>query len=477
MQMTRKVAGGVAVVFAFAVLAVTVPVVAANKTVPATVGDITLSFAPLVKKAAPAVVNIYTRKVVQARQISPLFDDPFFRRFFGEGFGRGFGQPQERVQNSLGSGVIVEPDGVIVTNHHVIDGADEITVVLADRREFAASLAGTDERTDLAVLKIDAKGETLPFLEFRDSDSLEVGDLVLAIGNPFGVGQTVTSGIVSALARTQVGISDLNFFIQTDAAINPGNSGGALITVDGKLVGINTAIFSKSGGSHGIGFAIPGNMVRSVIAGVTQGGPLVRPWLGATGQTVTAEIATSLGMSRPMGVLINEIHSRSPLRDAGIAVGDVIVAVAGQTVDDPQALKFRIATLPVGQSTTLQVWRRGREREVTLKLMAPPEDPPRNMTEIGGTNPLTGAVVANMSPALAEELGLDSAPEGVFVIELRRGAPASRLGFRPGDRILAINGEETATVDRLAAALARPADRWRVSLSRGGNVLNWVIEK
>lgn len=476
--MTQKIFAGLAAVLASAFLAVApLQAGAAEKVVPGSAGDITLSFAPLVKKAAPAVVNIYTRKVVQARQVSPLFDDPFFRRFFGEGFGRGLGMPQERVQNSLGSGVIVDPSGVIVTNHHVIDGADEITVVLSDRREFAATVTGDDERTDLSVLKIDAKGEKLPFLEFRDSDSLEVGDLVLAIGNPFGVGQTVTSGIVSAVARTQVGISDLNFFIQTDAAINPGNSGGALITMDGRLVGINTAIFSKSGGSHGIGFATPGNMVRSVIAGVAGGGRLVRPWLGATGQTVTAEIATSLGMPRPMGVLVNEIHPKSPIREAGIAPGDAIIAVADQPVEDPQALKFRIATLGVGQTADLTVWRRGRERHVTLKLIAPPEDPPREVTEIGGANPLTGATVANMSPALAEELGIEPAPEGVFVIEMKRGAMAARLGFRPGDRILAINGEETATVARLTAALSRATERWRVSLNRGGNVLNWVIEK
>ncbi len=478
MQVTKKIFAGLAAVLAWAVLVVAPPQAdAAEKVVPGSAGDVTLSFAPLVKMAAPAVVNIYTRKVVQARQVSPLFDDPFFRRFFGEGFGRGLGAPQERVQNSLGSGVIVDPSGVIVTNHHVIDGADEITVVLADRREFAATVAGTDERTDLAALKIDTKGEKLPFLEFRDSDGLEVGDLVLAIGNPFGVGQTVTSGIVSALARTQVGISDLNFFIQTDAAINPGNSGGALITMDGKLVGINTAIFSKSGGSHGIGFATPSNMVRSVIAGVAQGGRLVRPWLGATGQTVTAEIAASLGMPRPMGVLINEVHPRSPVREAGIAPGDAIVAVAGRPVEDPQALKYRIATLGIGQTADVTVWRRGGERHVTLKLIAPPETPPREVTEVGGANPLTGATVANMSPALAEELGLEAAPEGVFVIELKRGAMAARLGFRPGDRIVAINGEETGTVARLKAALARPAERWRVNLNRGGTPLNWVIEK
>ena len=233
----------------------------------------------------------------------------------------GFDRPRERVQNALGSGVIVRPEGMIVTNHHLIEGAEGITVVLADRREFDATIVGTDERTDLAVLTIEPEGEAMPYLELRDSDELQVGDLVLAIGNPFGVGQTVTSGIVSALARTQVGISDLNFFIQTDAAINPGNSGGALVTMDGKLAGINSAIFSKSGGSHGIGFAIPANMVRSVIAGLTSpGGRLVRPWFGATGQGVTAEIASSLGMARPTGVLINDVlpaWARRPCPPAG----------------------------------------------------------------------------------------------------------------------------------------------------------------
>lgn len=450
---------------------------AAATQVPGSAEEVTLSFAPLVKKAAPAVVNIYTRKVVQTRQVSPLFNDPFFRRFFGEGFGRGLGQPQQRVQNSLGSGVIVNADGLIVTNHHVIDGADEITVVLADRRDFEATVVGKDERTDLAVLRIDTKGEKLPFLEFRDSDTLQVGDLVLAIGDPFGVGQTVTSGIVSALARTHVGISDLNFFIQTDAAINPGNSGGALVTMDGKVAGINTAIFSKSGGSHGIGFAIPSNMVRSVIAALTHGGRLIRPWMGASGQTVTAEIAASLGMARPMGVLINTIDPRSPAREAGIEVGDVLLAVNGQTVDDPQGLRFRLAILTVGKTADLTIWRRGQARDVTLRLVAPPEDPPRDTTEIDGTNPLSGATVANMSPALADELGLDAAESGVFVLELRRGATAGGLGFRPGDRILAINGDEIVSVSQLKTVLARKVDRWRISLSRGGKALNWVIDR
>ena len=249
----------------------------AEKRTPSSKEQVMLSYAPLVKKAAPAVVNIYTRKVVRTRSYSPLFDDPFFRRFFGDTL-RGVPAPtRKRVQNSLGSGVIVDGSGTVVTNHHVIAGADDVTVVLADRREFDAKIIGSDERTDLAVLKIDTAGEVLPSLKFRDSDDIEVGDLVLAIGNPFGVGQTVTSGIVSAIARTNVGISDLGSFIQTDASINPGNSGGALVTMDGRLVGINSAIYSKGGGSVGIGFAIPANMVRTVIDGLLGGGKLVRP--------------------------------------------------------------------------------------------------------------------------------------------------------------------------------------------------------
>jgi len=411
-----------------------------------------LSFAPLVEAAAPAVVNIYSRRVVRSRAVSPLFNDPFFRRFFGDRFGLGL--PRERVQNSLGSGVIVDAGGTIVTNHHVIAGADEITVVLADRREFEAELLGSDERTDLAVLRIDLGDEKLAFLELRDSDDVQVGDIVLAIGNPFGVGQTVTSGIVSALARTQIGISDLNFFIQTDAAINPGNSGGALIGMDGGLIGINTAIYSKSGGSLGIGFAVPSNMVRTMIAGFTTAGKLVRPWLGAWGQPVTAEIAQSMGLERPAGVLINDVYPGGPAARAGIRVGDVVASVNGRAVDDPKALNFRIATLP---------------------LVAPVEDPPREVTELGGRHPLSGATVANMSPALADELGLSRFRPGVVILGMRRGTPAARLGFQPGDTVLSVNGDDVGTVTALKRSVASPAARWQVIIERDGEKLNLVI--
>jgi Do/DeqQ family serine protease len=449
----------------------------AKKRVPVSKAQVQLSFAPLVKATAPAVVNIYTRKVVRTRQFSPLFNDPFFRRFFGEGFGVPQGRARKRVQNSLGSGVIVSADGRIVTNHHVIKGADEITVALSDRREFEAKVIGTDERTDLAILQLQTGGEKLPFLAFRDSDELEVGDLVLAIGNPFGVGQTVTSGIVSALARTQVGISDLNFFIQTDAAINPGNSGGALVTMDGRLVGINSAIFSKSGGSHGIGFAIPSNMVRSVLSGVSENGRLVRPWLGAWGQKVTAEIAMSLGMHRPTGVLLNRIYRRGPADRAGLRVGDILLTVKGRAVEDPQALMYRVATLPVGDKVKLTYWRKGKEHKARLRLVAPPEDPLRNMTDLSGPHPLSGITVANMSPALADELGFEAFEPGVIILRLRRGANAARLGFQPGDTILKINKDDVKTVRGLDRILAKPVERWRIAIKRNGKTLQLVINR
>ena len=395
------------------------PATAAEKAVPAVAGQIELSFAPLVKRVVPSVVNIYARKKV-GRTRSPLFDDPFFQRFFGDKFG--FGRSNTRLENSLGSGVIVSADGLIVTNYHVIDGADEIVVALADRREFQAEVALADERTDLAVLRIDAGGEDLPALEFRDSDELEVGDLVLAVGNPFGVGQTVTSGIVSALARNGVGVADFQFFIQTDAAINPGNSGGPLVTMDGRIVGINTAIFSRSGGSIGIGFAIPSNMAASVVQGAISGGRVVRPWLGASGQALTPEIAASLELECPVCVMINDVYGDGPAARAGLRAGDVIVSVDGRPVEDPPSLRYRIGTRPVGGTLKLSFLREGRRLTVTVELVPAPEDPPRNVTELEGTHPIAGAVVGNLSPAFAEEIGVNTLSKGVVILKIMRGS-------------------------------------------------------
>ncbi|MBI4182542.1 MAG: Do family serine endopeptidase [Proteobacteria bacterium] len=460
-----------AALVALALLAAHVPPAEAQK-VPESRAEIRLSFAPVVKRAAPAVVNIYARTVVRERAVSPLFDDPFFRRFFGEGLGLGI--PRERVRNSLGSGVIVAPEGLIVTNNHVIEGASEVTVVLADRREFEARIVGSDPHTDLAVLRIDAGGEALPFLEMRDSEELEVGDLVLAIGNPFGVGQTVTSGIVSALARTQVGVSDFRFFIQTDAAINPGNSGGALVDMDGRLVGVNTAIFSKTGGSLGIGFAIPANMVGAVVKGLVSG-RLVRPWLGASTQAVTAEMAASLGLPRPGGVIVKEVFPGGPAERARLRTGDVIAEINGRPVQDPEALAFRIATLPVGESARLSLLSRGARREATLPLEAPPEIPPREIGQLSGEQPFSGATVANLSPALGEELGIDPMRRGVIVLEVRRGGIADRLGVAPGDIVVEVNGQTIASVKALKGALAERPALWRLSLRRGDRVINLQV--
>ena len=434
------------------------------------------SFAPLVRKTAPSVVNIFTSKAVRARRGPTLFDDPFFRRFFGEMLPPGSGAPRERAQNSLGSGVIVRAEGLIITNAHVIEGADQITVVLADRRQFPAQVVGSDERTDLAILRIDSGGKPLPFLELGDSDALEVGDIVLAIGNPFGVGQTVTSGIVSALARTNVGVSDINSFIQTDAAINPGNSGGALVSMDGRLVGINTAIFSRSGGSHGIGFAIPSAMVRAVIAGFAKGdGRLVRPWLGAFSRSVNPDDASALGLARPAGALIEAIVPKSPAARIGLQPGDVVLAINGFEIDDDRAMRYRIATMPVGDSTTIKYWRKGGIKESRVVLEAPPEDPPRELTRLGGGNPLAGAMVANMSPALAEELGLDRFLPGVYIMQVLGNSPAARFGFRPADAVREINGRRIGNVRDLTVALDMPSERWEMVVERGGQKISLVI--
>ena len=449
-------------------------VAATEKVVPASGAEVERSYAPLVKRVAPAVVNVFSRRSVREVRRSPFFDDPFFRRFFGEDFR--FGQPQQRMQNSLGSGVIVRSEGVIVTNYHVVKGSDEIKVALADRREFEARLVLVDERTDLAVLRIDTGGEELSSLGLRDSNELEVGDIVLAIGNPFGVGQTVTSGIVSALARTPVGITDLGFFIQTDAAINPGNSGGALVTLDGKLAGINTAIYSRSGGSMGIGFAIPANMVAAVIKGAMEGGRLRRPWLGVSGQTVTPEIASSLGLDRPGGIIVSGIYKSGPADRGGVRVGDVIVGIDGREVTDPASLAYRIATKPIGGVAVINVLRDGESLDVEISLVEPPEEPPRDETLLEGGHPLAGAKVANLSPALADELRINPMARGVIVLAVARGSPAARIA-RPGDMIREINGEAAGNVEGLKSLVEAVRGKWQIALQRGDQRINIVFRE
>ena len=445
-----------------------------QRVVPESAPAMKQSFAPVVKRAAPAVINVYvSRKVKQI--VSPFANDPFFSRLFGDNFGI----PRERIQNSLGSGVLVSPDGLAVTNNHVIQGSGEaeITVALSDGREFPAKVILKDEKTDLVVLRLDAQGVTFPAIDFSDSDSLEVGDIVLAIGDPFGVGQTVTSGIVSALARTQVGISDYQFFIQTDAAINPGNSGGALVDMDGLLVGINTAIFSKSGGSHGIGFAIPSNMVRLVVESALKGGKVQRPWLGAALQKLTPDIADSLGLEAPSGALVAKVHAKGPAAKAGLRAGDVVVSVDEKPVQNPEGFEYRFVTKGIGGSAELGVVRKGQKVKANIVLVAPVEDPPRDARGLTGRHPLAGCKVANLSPAVAQEVGMDDdTREGVVVLEVEQRTPAARLGVRRGDIVVAVNDEKVTSVAQLDQVLAGSGGGWRLSVERGGKLFNIAIQ-
>jgi Do/DeqQ family serine protease len=435
---------------------------AQERRVPGSPAEMMASFAPVVQRVAPMVVNVYAAKVVANH--NPFADDPFFRRFFDlPGL-----MPREQVQRALGSGVIVDASGLVVTNNHVIEGADEVKVALADKREFEATLVLKDARSDLAVLRLKDGHEQFPAIELGNSDDLQVGDLVLAIGNPFGVGQTVTHGIVSAVARTQVGITDFQFFIQTDAAINPGNSGGALVDLRGRLAGINTAIFSRSGGSQGIGFAIPANMVRVVVASAKSGGSAVkRPWLGAKLQDVTVEIAESLGLKRPGGALVANVSPDSPAARGGLKTGDLIVAVDGQAIDDPNAFDYRFATKPLGGSAQIGLLRNGQEARVTVALESAP-DIPRDELVIRARSPFLGAKVANLSPALAEELRIDTKAEGVAVIDVPNNSVAARYGFQRGDVIVTVNDQPIAKTRDLERAAGESTRTWTVTILRGG---------
>src|SRR3954447_134645 len=448
--------------------ALATPSLAQDRRVPASAAEVRLSYAPIVQRVQPAVVNVYAAKVVRDR--NPLLDDPMFRRFFGVP-----GQQPEQMQRSLGSGVMVDPSGLVVTNVHVIEGADEVKVSLSDKREFEAEIVLKDPRSDLAVLHIKGVHEKFPTLDFANSDELLVGDVVLAIGNPFGVGQTVTHGIISALARTQVGITDYQFFIQTDAAINPGNSGGALVDMTGKLAGINTAIFSRSGGSQGIGFAIPANMVRVVVASAKSGGKAVkRPWLGARLQAVTPEIADTLGRKLPSGALVANVVANSPAARAGLKPSDLIVAIEGQPIDDPSAFDYRFATRPLGGAAQVDVVRAGKTVKLTVPL-EPVPDTGRNEIVLTGRSPFQGAKVANISPALADELHLDADTAGVVITDLADGAAAASVGFQKGDIITAVNSEKIAKTSDLEKATRQSVRLWRITLVRGGRQINATL--
>lgn len=444
----------------------TVPVVQVEQTrvVPSSRAEMTLSFSPVVKQAAPAVVNIYTKKVVQ-RRASPFAGDPFFERFFRDMFPTQ--RSRNRVENSLGSGVILDASGIVVSNYHVVGDADEITVILQDRREYEGRVILADKESDLAVLQLE-DASNLPTLTIRDSDSLEVGDLVLAIGNPFGVGQTVTSGIISGLTRSGgARRGGAGVFIQTDAAINPGNSGGALVDMEGRLVGVNTAILSRSGGSNGIGFAIPSNLVARVVRSAQSGAKtLVRAWFGMDGQSVSGDLAEAIDLETPRGILIEDLHPQSPVGAAGLRRGDVIIALAGGAVNTVQELEFRAATMTVGKSATLSYIRAGQERDVSLKLMKAPDTPALDRRELTREDGLPGLSAVNVNPALIDQLDLPVSSKGVLVLQAQ--GPARRVGLRRGDFVRSVNGKTTGTVDAMVTVLRAARGQIVLDIERNG---------
>ncbi|WP_273788263.1 MULTISPECIES: DegQ family serine endoprotease [Bartonella] len=438
--------------------------------VPQTQTEITLSFAPLVKKTVPSVVNIYAARQIRAR--SPFEGDPFFEQFFGR-FQNKF---PVRKQSSLGSGVIVDSRGLIVTNYHVIKDASEIKVAFSDGREFESKIVLKDEATDIAILEVEEKDAQFPVLSLGNSDAVEVGDLVLAIGNPFGVGQTVTSGIVSAQARTRVGISDFDFFIQTDAAINPGNSGGALIDMKGQLIGINTAIYSRSGGSVGIGFAIPVNLVKVMLDTVKRGGKyFVPPYIGASFQNVTPDIAGGLGLERPYGALIIEVIKDSPAEKAGLKVGDVILSVQGVRVDSPDSLGYRLMTADVEHSLALEYLRNGKTLKTQITVSSISETAFLKSEKITGDSPLAGAEVLDLTPQNSRRFHLPISAKGVVITNLDDMSNAAGI-FQSGDILRVVNGHKIQTVHQLKKVLMQARSRtWQLEYERDGMYIRQFI--
>lgn len=432
--------------------------------VPQTTSQITLSFAPVVKAAAPAVVNVFAKSIVR-QSASPFAGDPFFGPLF-----RDYAQTQPRVQNSLGSGVILSPDGLVVTNYHVIAGANEIRVALKDRREFPAKVVLADKAVDLAVLKLDG-AHGLTALKLRDSNSVQVGDLVLAIGDPFGVGQTVSSGIVSGLSRSLLSLNNgKGYYMQTDAPINPGNSGGALVDMTGRLVGINSAILSRSGGSNGIGFAIPSNLVRAFLAQAEAGAKhFVRPWAGMTEQAVDASLAESLGMAAPDGVLVAAMAGESPFARAGVARGDVILSIDGQPVNSPQELSYRMTAAGLHRSVPVIYLHKGERRTADVALMPPPDRPAREELTISGNVVFRGLTVENVNPAVIAELSLPADAKGVVVADAEDFA--AQVGLQRGDILISVNGHPIHSPADVRRASREQTHYWRVEVIRGGNRL------
>jgi serine protease Do len=448
---------------------------ASIKQAPHSVKEDVRGYSRVVKEVVPAVVNIsssrVTREETSSRQGQQM--DPFFRQFFGdEGPGRSMA-PKERREKSLGSGVIVSPEGYVLTNNHVVDHATEITVTLRDKREMKAEVVGTDPRTDIAVLKIE--GSNFPYVTLGDSSNVQVGDIALAIGNPFGVGQTVTMGIVSAMGRGNLGIEEVEDFIQTDAPINPGNSGGALVDDEGHLIGINTAILSgRSGGNQGIGFAVPVNLAHHVMDQLLKNGKVERAYLGILPQDVTPAMAKAFGAKEAKGAVVGEITPDSPASHSDLKQGDIILEVNGKAIDDANQLRNEIGLLAPDSIVKLSVLRSGTPQQVTVKVGAFPSKEERASLDKNGTGSvLEGVSVENLTPETARELKMSPESKGVVVADIDPSSHAAEAGLRAGDVIQQVNRQPVKSVQEFDHALssAKKDDPTLLLIRREGNTL------
>ena len=435
-------------------------IIFAKDTVPQSELEIKLSFVSLVKQAAPAVVNIYAQRIIEERR-SPFSRDPFFRDFF-----QNFGQLQPRVQNSLGSGVILSADGYVVSNYHVVGGATDIRVVLHDGREISGDVVLADEDSDLAVLKINTD-EILPHLDLRKSDTVEVGELVLAIGNPFGVGQTVTNGIISGLARTGIASgSAKGYFLQTDAPINPGNSGGALIDISGSLVGVNTSILSRSGGSNGIGFAIPADLVGQFLIQAKAGrSSFIRPWAGMRGQPITFEMAASLNLPAMSGMIISELHELSPFSKVGIGVGDIITKVDGLDINNPAEMLYRMSVVGIGTAADVSYLSQGILKSSKIDLVEMPNWEAKQVT-LGPEFIFMDLHISELTPEFQSKFGLSFSSDGLIILD--PGRIASRLGLRQGDLLREVNRKPVDTIEDAISAISSIKSSGSITIIRSG---------
>jgi len=432
-----------------------------------------MGFANVVKPVLPAVVNISSSKTVRTQnQFAPFMQDPFFRQFFG----KGFAAPPERREEALGSGVIVSPEGYILTNNHVIDGATDIKVFLPDKREFKGRVIGRDKKTDIAIVKIDATG--LPAVTLGDSSKLHIGDYVLAIGDPFGVGETVTNGIVSATGRNGLDIENYEDFIQTDAPINPGNSGGALINARGELVGINTAILSANGGGNaGVGFAIPVNLARYVMDQILKNGKVVRGWLGVSVQAVTPAMAKAFDVPKPEGALVGDVESNGPSAGSGLQRGDVIAGLNGQPVSGPNELRLKISEMAPGAIAHLKVLRNGQPQEISVKLGELPGSSKQHASSQPGSaaGPLSGVQVEPLTPQIAQQIKVPADTKGVVVDSVRSGSSADNAGLRQGDVIEQVNRKPVSSVNQFDRDVQMAGKQPVVLLVNRGGTTAFVV--